>query len=133
MLPRDAIGKTDNRNTGYLALNQVRKLGAALDELAAEQVNPKALNIARLWALTGCRRNEIAALRWSEVDFERGCLVLGDTKTGLSVRRGDYLNQLGLSMQAITYITEKQPADIQWLTFDDAARIGIEVSKFPAG
>jgi hypothetical protein len=46
---------------------------------------------------------------------------------------GAYLSQLGLSMQAITYITEKQPNDIQWLSFDDAAQLGIEVSKFPAG
>jgi integrase len=45
-----------------------------------------ALNQARLWALTGCRRNEIAGLKWSEVDFERGLLILGDTKTGRSVR-----------------------------------------------
>jgi integrase len=81
-----AVNKTDNQNSGYLSLDQVRKLGAALDELAADGVNPKALNIARLWALTGCRRNEIAELKWSEIDFERGCLVLGDTKTGLSIR-----------------------------------------------
>ena len=46
---------------------------------------------------------------------------------------GGYLSTLGLSMQAITYITEKQPADIQWLTFDDAAQLGIEVSKLPPG
>jgi hypothetical protein len=46
---------------------------------------------------------------------------------------GAYLDQLGLSMQAITYITEKQPNDIQWLTFDDAGRLGIEARKFPPG
>ena len=46
---------------------------------------------------------------------------------------GAYLSQLGLSMLAITYITEKQPNDIQWLTFDDATQFGIEVRKFPAG
>jgi hypothetical protein len=46
---------------------------------------------------------------------------------------GAYLNQLGLSIQAITYITEKQPNDIQWLTFEDAAQFGIEVRKFPGG
>jgi hypothetical protein len=40
------------------------------------------------------------------------------------------LNQLGLPSSAIIYITEPQPDDIRWLTFDDAARIGIEVSKF---
>ena len=61
-------------------------LGAALESLQADGVNPKALDITRLWALTGCRRDEIAALKWSEVDFERGCLVLEDSKTGESVR-----------------------------------------------
>jgi integrase len=81
-----AVNKTDNRNTGYLTLEQVRRLGAALDELGTDEANPKALNITRLWALTGCRRNEIAALKWSEVDFERSCLVLDDSKTGTSIR-----------------------------------------------
>src|SRR3546814_6606356 len=40
----------------------------------------------RLWMLTGCRREEIASLRWQEVDFEHGCLRFGDTKTGKAVR-----------------------------------------------
>jgi tetratricopeptide (TPR) repeat protein len=45
---------------------------------------------------------------------------------------GAYLNQLGLPSSAIVYITEPQPNDIRWLTFDDAAQIGIAVLKFPA-
>ncbi|RWO54142.1 site-specific integrase [Mesorhizobium sp.] len=81
-----AIRKTDNRRTRYLSIEEVRRLGQALETLQAEGVNPKALDIARLWALTGCRRDEIAALKWSEVDSERACLVLEDTKTGMSVR-----------------------------------------------
>lgn len=40
----------------------------------------------RRWVLTGCRRNEIAALKWSEIDFEHGCLQLAQTKTGKSTR-----------------------------------------------
>ena len=64
----------------------MERLGRAFDELEAEGATPKALNIARLWALTGCRRDEVAGLRWSEVDLERGLLVLGDSKTGKSVR-----------------------------------------------
>ena len=32
--------------------------------------------------LTGARKNEIAELQWSEVDFERGLLRLRDSKTG---------------------------------------------------
>lgn len=61
-------------------------LGQALDQLETEGTNIKAINIARLWALTGCRRNEIAGLKWNEVDFDNGLLVLEDSKTGHSVR-----------------------------------------------
>ena len=80
------VNKVDGRRTRFLTLEEVGRLGAALDDLEADGSNPKALDIVRLWALTGCRRDEIAALKWSEVRFDLGCLVLDDTKTGKSVR-----------------------------------------------
>ena len=81
-----AIRKTDNRRQRYLTLEEVGRLGAALAELEVEGANVKAINIARLWALTGCRRSEIAGLRWSEVNLDQGILVFEDSKTGKSVR-----------------------------------------------
>ena len=81
-----AVRKTDNRRERFLTLEEVARLGVALDELEAEGVNVKAINIARLWALTGCRRTEIAGLRWSEVSLDDGLLVLEDSKTGKSTR-----------------------------------------------
>jgi len=39
----------------------------------------------RLLMVTGCRKNEIAGLKWAWVDFERGCLRLPDSKTGAKV------------------------------------------------
>lgn len=81
-----AVRKTDNQKDRYLTFEEVARLGAALDELEAEGVNSKAVNIARLWALTGCRRDEIAGLRWSEVDLDEGLLLLADSKTGKSRR-----------------------------------------------
>jgi integrase len=81
-----SVRKTDNRRERFLSLDEVKRLGAALEAVEADGANPKAVNQARLWALTGCRRNEIAGLRWEEVDAERGLLILGDTKTGRSVR-----------------------------------------------
>ena len=81
-----AVRKTDNQNDRYLTLAELKRLGQAFDQLEAEGVNPKAVTIARLWALTGCRRNEIAGLKWSEVDLHRGFLLLDDSKTGRSVR-----------------------------------------------
>lgn len=81
-----AVRKTDGQKTRFLTLEEVARLGQALDQLESEGTNIKAINIARLWALTGCRRNEIAGLKWDEVDFENGMLVLEDSKTGKSMR-----------------------------------------------
>lgn len=80
------VRKTDGRRTRFLSLAEVKKLGEACDALEKEGFNPKALNIARLWILTGCRRQEIVELMWSEVDFDRSLLVLADSKTGQSSR-----------------------------------------------
>lgn len=81
-----AVRKTDNRRERFLTLEEVARLGKAFDALEAEGANMKGIKIAKLWALTGCRRDEIAGLRWSEIDFERGLLILADSKTGRSVR-----------------------------------------------
>ncbi len=54
------------------------------------RVDPRAVAAIRLLVLTGCRRNEILRLRWSEVDLERGFLHLGDSKTG---RKSVILNE----------------------------------------
>lgn len=80
------VRKTDNRRERFLSIDEVKQLGTALDELETEGLNLKALQITRLWVLTGCRRQEIAELKWDEIDFERGLLVLADSKTGRSVR-----------------------------------------------
>lgn len=81
-----SVRKTDNKRTRFLSIAEVKRLGKALEDLHEEGVNEKAINIARGWALTGCRRNEIAGLRKKEIDVERGLLIFDDTKTGRSVR-----------------------------------------------
>src|SRR5205085_1307609 len=45
---------------------------------------------------------------------------------------GAYLNQLGLPMSAIVYITGAAPDDMKWLSFSDAQRYGIDVKPFEA-
>ncbi len=85
--PCSAVKKpADGKRTRFLSLDEVKHLGAALDAFSAEGMSPKAIQIMRLWALTGCRRDEIAGMKWSEVDFERACLRLEESKTGKSVR-----------------------------------------------
>jgi integrase len=46
------------------------------------QLSPHVTAAFRLLLFTGCRLREILNLRWSEVDHERGCLFLPDSKTG---------------------------------------------------
>jgi integrase len=100
-----SVRKTDNRRERFLTLDEVKKLGAALSEVEAEGVNKKAVDIARLWILTGSRRNEIAALQWHEVDLERGLLIFEDTKTGRSIR------PLGGAAVALLELLKKSAAE----------------------
>jgi integrase len=80
------VRKTDAPRTRFLTLEELGVLGKAFDELAKDGANSKAVTICKLWALTGCRRNEIAGLKWSEIDFANGVLRLEETKTGKSIR-----------------------------------------------
>jgi integrase len=81
-----AVNKVDNKRKRYLTLDEIQRLGAALRVVEERGANPKAINIARLWALSGFRRNEAAGLRRSEVDFARGGVRLIDSKEGESIR-----------------------------------------------
>ncbi len=47
--------------------------------------SPYATAAIRLLLFTGCRLREILHLRWNEIDFERGILLLPDSKTGRKV------------------------------------------------
>jgi len=66
----------DGQSERFLTLDETRRLGAAISAAEKKGVNPKAIAVIRLLTLTGCRRNEIAALRWTEVDFERTVIRL---------------------------------------------------------
>lgn len=81
-----AVRRTGNNNERHLSLDELKRLGKALSELEQEGANRKAIDIARLWALTGCRHEEISALKWLETNLEDGFLILDDSKTGKSRR-----------------------------------------------
>lgn len=76
----------DRRRDVRLGPEDYRKLGAALAAADAEGENLMAVVGVWLLALTGCRRGEIEALRWPEVDEAGRCLRLADSKEGASVR-----------------------------------------------
>jgi ATP-dependent protease ClpP protease subunit len=45
---------------------------------------------------------------------------------------GSYLQQLGLGANAIVYVTDAAPGSMQWLTAEDAKRIGLDVTLMPS-
>jgi integrase len=66
----------------YLTDQEVARLGEAMASVEAKGANPNALAIIRLLLLTGARYSEIASVKWQHVDFQRGALLLPDSKTG---------------------------------------------------
>jgi integrase len=60
-------------------------------------------DIIRLLILTAQRREEIGGLRWAEIDFDRGLIVLGPERT-----KNKRLHELPISTQ-VRAILERQP------------------------
>lgn len=82
----------------FLSEEELGRLAEALATL--EEEDPKRAHTVaaiRLLILTGCRRSEILGLRWQDVDFERRCLRLPDSKTGAKVV---FLNTVALELLA---------------------------------
>ena len=73
----------ETRRERFLSEAELGKVGDVLRQMEHELSLPAMVtNAIRLLALTGCRLGEVRTLRWENVDFERGALVLPDTKTG---------------------------------------------------
>ena len=72
----------------FLTETEVGLLGEALVEMERDGSLPWVATAAiKLLLLSGARRGEILGLRWEEVDLDRGCLRLKDSKTGAKVIR----------------------------------------------
>ena len=73
----------ERKRERFLTDAEFRRLGEVLSGMEAEGRLPMYPAAAiRLLMLTGCRRNEIVELQWSEVDLEAGELRLRDSKSG---------------------------------------------------
>jgi site-specific recombinase XerD len=69
----------------FLSEEEIARLARALDAETAASGNPYPAAALKLLLLTGARRGEIANLQWQNVDFQRKCLRLPDSKTGAKV------------------------------------------------
>jgi integrase len=76
----------DNQRLRRLSEGEYSAAGNAIRKASAGGVWPAAVAAARLLAVTGWRTGEATGLRRSEVDLVRRTAILGDTKTGQSIR-----------------------------------------------
>jgi len=68
------------RPTRFLSQAEIERLHTALDAHRGRGSGRQQADVVRLLLLTGCRKNELVGLRWSEVDED--VLHLRDGKTG---------------------------------------------------
>lgn len=125
----------DNRRDRFLSPAELARLGDVLTEMEKDGGDPRHINIIRLLALTGARKNEIARLKWSEIDRDQGLLRLEDSKTGAKViRLGTPAMKLidGLLANGSIYVfpDRRQPkkpvANLDWAWIGIRKRAGME-------
>ncbi len=79
---RAAVMFPARRRERFLTDREFERLGRVLDEAERRGgASPAAIAAIRLLILTGCRKNEILTLRWTDVDLRAATLALADTKT----------------------------------------------------
>jgi integrase len=75
----------DKQSQRFLSPAELARLTQAMTAAEAAGVNRSGLAVIRLLTLTGARKGEIEGLRWSEVDIDRACLKLADSKAGARI------------------------------------------------
>ncbi|MBY6153369.1 tyrosine-type recombinase/integrase [Vannielia litorea] len=77
----------EEKRRRYLSQAELARLGEALAKAEAGELrrhySPYVTAFFRLLVFTGARCSEILQLRWEDVNFDRGCLELEDSKTGM--------------------------------------------------
>jgi integrase len=71
----------ERKRERFISAEELARLADALERAEGKEPT-SAIAAIRLLILTGCRLSEILSLRWQWIDFERGCLILPDSKTG---------------------------------------------------
>ena len=83
---RGVVRFADAKRERRLTIDEYKALGAGLRLASADGINQYGIAAVRFLALSGWRRGEVVNLKRADVDSVRRTAILGDTKTGRSVR-----------------------------------------------
>jgi len=97
----------DRRRERFLSSKELAVLGDTLTVVAATGAQPGHIAIIRILALTGARKNEIARLKWAELDEGSSSLKLGDSKTGQK--------RIPLGAAALQLLVDWPKSDSPWV------------------
>ena len=93
---QSAVKYPARRRERFLTDAEFDRLCRVLDDAPVRGgASPPAIVAIRLLMLTGCRKNEILALRWEDADLEAGDLALADAKTGRTGHANAASRELG--------------------------------------
>lgn len=81
---RGIVRYADQKRERRLSDDEYRSLACGLEQM--EERHPVAVGCIRFLAITGWRRGEAVNLLWADIDMARRTAILGDTKTGRSMR-----------------------------------------------
>jgi hypothetical protein len=108
------------------------EIGLAIRELGFDTLVPDGFECASACALAWLGGDTRAMGDDAYVGFHAAYIEVGrraqETGAGNAVI-GAYLHELGLSYDTIFFLTSSPPESMYWLTFDDAAELGIEVER----
>ena len=107
------------------------RIGALIREKKYTTVIPDGASCASACALAWLGGTRRFMGQGSSVGFHAAYILKSygpiESSSGNAIL-GAYLNQLGLSEEAILYITQAAPTSIQWMSLDDAGKHGIAVA-----
>jgi integrase len=110
--PAEKVAKIpDGRRERYLSDEESASIWTAIETLLTERsLTLTQASFFRLLMLTGARRGEILGLKWSEVDFQRGLLLLPPArhKTGGS-SRAKTLHLSPAALELLLELKEEHP------------------------
>lgn len=78
--------QADNKREEFLPLDEIYALGGILEKPELKSLYSKGVNLIKLLILTGCRRDEIATMRWEYINWKEQYFDFPDTKTGKQKR-----------------------------------------------
>ncbi len=108
------IGADGQRDTILESVEDYERLFRTLDKMEAElRIKPAVADAIRVIALTGARRNEIAAAQWQHVDMKGGRIVLppASHKTGRRTGKPRIIGLPAAAQAIIARQPEGEPED----------------------